>query len=179
MAKKLTASIILIITFGLIAVLTLPGFFRYSYHYGAGHAFREIRKSESLQWDSMTDSERAPYQARALTKGFKYAMLMTFGQHIPSCLFVFITIGLLTRSISHGFRVFLRFAFFGVWILGMFFLTLGLGYGGQSLPFPDSLVAAFIIYLIAVTFFGIVIGIGKLIQRGKRNRQEPPPLPAG
>lgn len=178
MATRSTASIVLAIIFGVLAVITLPGFFRYFYRAGTGHAFRDIYMSENLPWDNMTDAQRAPYQARANAKGFKCAMLMTFGQHVPGYLFIFITIGLLTRSITGPFRVFLRFGFFAVWILGMIFLAMGSGYWGQALPLPDSLGPAFIIYLVAATFFGIVIGIGKLIQRGTRKRQEPPPMPA-
>jgi len=173
MAKRSTASILLLIIIGGLAVITLPGFYRYFYRAGAGRAFREIAQAEDLAWDSMTASQRTPYQARAGVEGFKCAMLMTFGQHVPAYLFVFITIGLLTSSIPHGLRVFLRFAFFGVWILGMFFLALGLRYWGQALPLPQSLGPAFIIYLVAVTFFGIIIGTSKLIQRGKSKKEAP------
>ncbi len=177
MAKRSTASIVLVIIFGVLAVVTLPGFFRYFYRAGAGHAFLEIVQSQNLPWDSMTAAQRAPYQAHGKAEGFKCAMLMTFGQHIPGYLFGFITIGLLTRSISHGFRVFLRFAFFAVWILGMLFLAFGTGYWGQALQFPESLGPAFLIYLVAVIFFGLILGIGKLIQRAIRKPAvQPPPL---
>lgn len=161
--KSATVSLVLAIIFCILAVITLPGFFRYFYRAGEGHAFREIVQSENLPWDSMTQAE-----------GLKYALLMTFGQPIPNYLFVLITIGLLTRSIPHGFRVFLRSAFFGIWILGMIFLALGLGYWGQALPFPESLGPAFIIYLVEAMFFGIIIVIGKLIQRGSRKKEAVP-----
>lgn len=179
MAKRSTASIVLVIIFGVLAVVTLPGFFWHCYLAGAGHAISEILQSQTLPWDSMTAAQRAPYQAHAKAEGFKCAVLMTFGQHIPGYLFVFITIGLLTRSISHGFRVFLRFAFFAVWILGMVFLAFGTGYCGQALQLPESLGPALIIYLAVATFFGIVIGIGKLIQRRNTKKAEPPLVATG
>ncbi len=175
MAKKSgIVSLILTIIFGVLAVITLPGFFSYFYRAGAGHAFLKIYDSEQVAWDSMSDAERAPYRACAKAEGFKCALLMTFGQHIPFYLFVLITIGLLTRSISQGFRVFLRFSFFLVWILGILFLSLGTGYWGQANPFPHSLGPTFLIYLVAVILFGIILGIGKLIQRtmGKANARQ-------
>ena len=176
MAKKSgIVSLVLVIIFGVIAVITLPGFFSYFYRAGAGHAFLKIYNSEQIAWDSMSDAERTPYRASAKAEGFKCALLMTFGQHIPLYLFVLITIGLLTRSISRGFRVFLRFSFFCVWIFGILFLSLGMGYWGQANPFPDSLGPAFLIYLVAVLLFGIILGIGKLIQRTSRKPVAQPP----
>ncbi len=175
MAKRSTASIVIVIIFVVLALVTVPGFFWYFYRAGTGHAFREIVQTQNLPWDSMTAAQRAPYLSHGKAEGFKCAMLMTFGQHIPGYLFVFIAIGLLTRSISHGFRVFLRFAFFAVWILGLLFLAFGTGYWGQALQFPESLGPALIIYLAVATFFGIVIGIGKLIQRRSTKKAEPPP----
>lgn len=176
MAKKSgTISLILVIIVGVLAFITLPGFFRYFYRAGAGHAFREIFDSEQLPWDKMPDAERAPYQARSRAEGFKCAVFMTLGQHIPFYLFMLITIGLLTSSTSRGFRVFLRFAFFGVWIIGMLFLAIGTGYWGQALQLPESLGSAFLIYLAAVIFFGLILGIGKLIRRAIRKPAVQPP----
>lgn len=176
MAKKSgTISLILVIIVGVLAFSTLPGFFRYFYRVGAGHAFLEIFDSEQLSWDKMPDAERAPYQARSRAEGFKCAVFMTLGQHIPFYLFMVITIGLLTSSTSQGFRVFLRFAFFGVWIIGMLFLAIGTGYWGQALQLPESLGSAFLIYLAAVIFFGLILGIGKLIRRAIRKPAVQPP----
>lgn len=166
MAKKSgIVSLILAIIFVVLAVIILPGFFSYFYRAGLGHAFGEIVRSENLQWDTMSDAEREPYGARVRAEGLKCAVLMLLGEHIPFYLFVLITIGLLTRSISHGFRVFLRFGFFTVWILGMLFLSFGVGYFGIGPQFPESLGPAFGIYLAVVIFFGIILGIGKQIQR--------------
>lgn len=169
MAKKSrTISLILVIIVGVLAFITLPGIFGYFCRAGAGHAFLEILESEQLPWDKMTDAERAPYLAQGKAEGFKCAVFMTLGQHVPFCLFMLITIGLLTSSISWGFRVFLRFAFFGVWVIGMLFLAIGMGYWGQALQLPESLGSAFLIYLAVVIFFGLILGIGKLIQRAIR-----------
>ena len=112
--------------------------------------------------------------AEADAAGLKCAVLMTLGQHIPFYLFILITVGLFTCSISHGFRVFLRCAFFGVWLLGMFFLSLGTECWGQGIPFPESLGPAFLIYLVVVTVFGIVLGIGRLCRR--KPKAGPPPI---
>lgn len=169
MAKKSgIVSLILAIIFGTLAVITLPGYFLYFYRAGTGHAFHEIYDSGQLAWDKMNNTERAPFLARAKAEGFKCALLMIFGQHIPFFLFILIGIGLFTSSIRRGFRVFLWCAFFGVWILGVFFLAIGTGYWGQALPFPQSLGPAFLIYLAVVAFFGTIFGIGKLIQRAVR-----------
>jgi hypothetical protein len=172
--KSATLSIVLAIIFVVLAVITLPGFFRFFYYAGLGHAYLDIRKAENLPWDNMSEEERAPYKERVVEAGLKCAFLMTFGQHIPGYLFVLVTIGLLTRTISHGFRVFLRFAFFGNWILGMLFLALGLRYYGQALQFPESLGPAFLLYSVVVTFFGIILGIGKLVQRRSKKQTDTP-----
>ena len=71
--------------------------------------------------------------------------------------------------------MFLRFAFFGVWIIGILFLAIGTGYWGQALQLPESLGSAFLIYLAAVIFFGLILGIGKLIQRAIRKPAVQPP----
>lgn len=177
MAKKSAiVSLILAIIFGALGVITLPGIFSYFYRAGLGHALSEIVESENFQWESLSDTKRASYGALAEAEGLKCALLMVFGQHIPFCLFVLITIGLLTRSISRGFRVFLRFAFFAVWILGMLFLSFGVGYWGQALQFPESLSPAFFIYLVVVIFFGIILGVGKLIQRATKKQAVQPPI---
>lgn len=158
-AKKRSVFFVLAAIFVVLAILTLSGFARYFYRAGTGHAFLEFMQSENLPWDSMTDARRAPYLARARAEGFKCAVLMVLGQYIPGCLLVLITIGLLTRSISHTRRVFLRFAFWGVWVLGTFFLALGSGYWGQAIPFPQSLAPAFILYLVAAMLFGFILGL--------------------
>lgn len=177
MATRSIVPIVLTVIIVVLAIATLPGFFQYFYKLGIGHAFGVMADAENPDWNSMTVAQRAPYLAHVKTEGFKCAMLMTFGQHVPGYLFILITIGLLTRSITGTFRVFLRFAFFAVFILGMFCLALRSGYCGQP-PLPDSLEPAFILYLVAATFFGIVIGTGKLIQRGMWRRQVPPTVPA-
>jgi hypothetical protein len=163
--KRNRVSLIIVILVAIIALLTLPGYFRYFQRIGTGHAFREIAMSENLTWDSMSQTERGPYVHRADAVGLKCAVLMTLGQHIPFCLFILITVGLFTRSISHGFRFFLRFAFFGVWLFGMFFLSLGTEYWGQGTPFPETLGPSFLIYLAVVSVFGIILGIGILYRR--------------
>ncbi|MBW8040914.1 MAG: hypothetical protein FVQ85_13040 [Planctomycetes bacterium] len=165
--KSGMVSLIFVIIFVVLAVITLPGLFSYFYRAGVGHAFFEIVQSENLEWDTMSDAERAPYSARAKAEGLKCAVLMVLGQHIPFCLLVLIIIGLLNRFISHGFRCFLRFGFFAVWILGMLFLSFGVGYWGQATPFPESLGPAFFIYLIVAALLGIILGIGRLCRRSK------------
>lgn len=175
MAKKSgIASLILAIIFGVIAIVTLPGLFSYFYRAGAGHAMRDIIESENLQWDSMSNAERVPYLARGKSEGLKCAFLMTLGEHVPLYLLAIITIGLITRSKSRRFRVFLRFAFFSVWVLGMLFLSLGIGYWGQATEFPESLSYVILIYLALLVFFGTILGIGKLIQRLVRKEVDQP-----
>lgn len=163
-------SIVLVIVFSVLAVIMLPGSFIRSYQLGAGFAYMKILESKDMPVDRMPQAEHAHYKAQCLTEGYKCALLMTLGMTLPCYLLILITVGLLTRSISRGFRVFLRFAFLVVWIMGMFFLSLSFRYYGQSLTFPKSLGPAFLIYLVVVTFFGIILGIGKLVQRGSRKQ---------
>jgi hypothetical protein len=168
---------ILTMIFVVLAAITLPGFSGYFYRAGAGHALFDIIESKNLHWDTLSEADRAVYLARAKPEGLKCAFLMALGQHIPVFLFVLITIWLLTRSISHRFRVFLRFVFFVVWVLGMLLLSFGVGYWGQSPQFPDSLGPVFLIYLALVGFFGMILGIGKLIQRATvKKAVEPSPV---
>jgi hypothetical protein len=62
-------SITLIIIIGALAVVTLPVFFGHFYRAGAGHAFRKMYYAHRLSWSTMTDVERAPYQAHAAREG--------------------------------------------------------------------------------------------------------------
>jgi len=172
--RRSPVPLIIVVIVGIIAIITLPPYFRYFERAGTGHALRDIVTSKNLVWGSMTQSQREPYSQRAEAAGQKCAILMTLGQHIPFYLFILITVGLFTRSISHGFRVFLRFAFLGVWLLGMVFLSLGAECWGQAIPFPESLGPAFLLYLVVVSVFGIVLGIGRLCRRKKPAAGHPP-----
>ena len=168
MAKKLkNIFIVFQVIFGLLAIITLPGFFNYFYRLGAGHAFIEMMDKNKLDWNSLMQEERKPYQDYSDNQGFKCAVFMTIGQHVPMYLFIIITIGLLNRSITNRLRVFLRFAFWGVWLVGATFLAIGSGYWGQAIQFPKSVLPAVLIYLIVAIFCGIILGISKLIQKSK------------
>lgn len=171
MMRRLSRPAIFVSIVILLAVITLPGFFRHCFEVGGGHTFANIVKSENLQLGSMTYEQKATYKSRAMTEGFKHAILMTFGQHIPFYLFILIAFGFLTRSISRDFRIFLRVAFWGVWFLGIFFLTLAMRTLFKTNPFYG----VFGIYLIGAIFFGVVIGIGKVIQREKKPGKVTPP----
>lgn len=158
-------SLILAAVFGVLGVITLPGFFRYWQEAGAGHAFGQMYMAEGLRWNSMDEASRAPYLAHSEAEGLKCALLMIAGQHIPLFLFILITVGLLTPSVLGKLRILLYFSFFAIWLLGVLFLSLGIGYWGQAIPFPESLGPAFILYLLVVTFFGTVLGIVKLCRQ--------------
>ena len=163
--KRSHISLIIVILTSLMAAITLPGFFNYYYRAGTGHAFREIVISKNLSWDRMTQSECEPHEKCASAAGLKCAVLMTLGQHIPFYLFILITVGLFSSSISRGFRLFLRFSFFAVWGLGVCFLSLGSECCGLAIPFPESLGPASLIFLAEVAIFGIILAIGKLCHR--------------
>ena len=90
-------------------------------------------ESANLPWDNMTEIQQAPYQVKCKSDGMKCAILMTLGQHIPMYLFILILIGLLNRTITDRFRIFLRYAFWCVWLLGIVFLALGSGYWGVAI----------------------------------------------
>ena len=163
--KSSRISLGLAIAATVLAVVSLPGFANQFYRQGTGHEFGEITDSLDLQLERMSESEFAPYLARCKSAGARCAALMTAGLHIPLYFFVLISIGLLTRSVSRRLRVFLRFAFFGVWIFGMLLLAFGVGFWGQAPSFFDAIGPAFVIYLLIAGFFGLIIGIGKMIQR--------------
>jgi len=163
-SKRSIISIALIIIFTLFAIISLPGFYRYFYQAGAGREYLEILSSNSLSWNTMTESERAPYLSRTESVGVKCAIFVILGSYIPLYLLLLITIGLLSKSVKYQHRIYLRFSFIGVWIIGLVFLAIGSGYYGQAIPFPESLGPTFIIYLAILIFFGIIIGIGKLVK---------------
>ncbi|MCD4781297.1 MAG: hypothetical protein K8S27_12225 [Candidatus Omnitrophica bacterium] len=170
MAKKSEVAFIALITIVvLFAALSLPGFFKYFYQQGAGHAFGEIMDSENPPWNSMTKLERKPYQIRSFAKGRECALFMTLGQHIPMYLFILITVGLLNPFIKSRFRVFLRYSFWVVWILGIVFLAIGSGYWGQALQLPAALLPATMIYTIVAIVCGVVLGVGKFVQKNLNN----------
>ena len=172
LVKSGRISLIVAAVFVVLGVITLPCYFLYFYRAGTGHAFGKIYMADGLRWDSMDDAARAPYIACAEAEGLKCALLMTAGQHIPFFLLILLTIGLLTRSVSGTFRILLRFSFFGVWFLGVLFLSLGIGYWGEAIAFPESLGPAFILYLVVVMSFGAIIGIVKLCRRTGRKEKD-------
>ena len=163
--KPYRISIAIAIIVAVIAVVMFPGFIKKWYSIGTGHAFAEIVDRESVQWDLLSESERAPYRDRAMVEGRKCAAFMVAGQHLPFYLSILIVIGILTPSFFTKFKMPLILGLFTVWLVGMFCLAFGARYWGQSLQFPVSLGSAFLIYLMAGIVFGIIVGIGKLIQR--------------
>jgi len=164
-------SLIIAIVFTALGLITFPGSFRYCYERGTGQAYIEIQISENLPLHQMTYEDLAPYRARAESVGLKCALLTTFGSHFTFILLILITIGLLTHSITHGVRVFLRFAFLGVWIIGMLLFSLGYGYLRKGYTFLENLSSVFIVYILVIAFFGAILGIGKLIQRATVRKQ--------
>ncbi len=157
--------IVLIIGITIVAIITVPGFYKYFYRAGTGHAFGKIAISNNLSWDKMSESERAPYLSQAKSEGVKCATFMILGQFIPLYLFLLLTIMLLKKSITKKYRTTIIFSFFVVWIIGLLFLSIGSSYWGQAIPFPESLGPSIVIYLVVALFFAVVIGVFKLIQR--------------
>jgi len=147
---------------GILGIITLPGFFRYWQKVGTGHAFRQIYMDEGLRWDSMDEASRAPYVARSKAEGLKCALLMTAGQHIPLFLFILIMVGLLTPSVLGKSRILLYCSFCAIWLLGVLFLSLGIEYWGQAIPFPESLGPALVLYMLVAISLGIILGVVKL-----------------
>lgn len=169
--KKRISFRIALLLIGLLTVVTLPGFYSYFYRAGAGHAFSNIMESRQLPWGDMTTMDRAPFQEQAFAAGRKCALFMTLGEHLPLFLLLLITVGLLNRSIVGQIRARLWIAFWCVWGIGMFFLALGSGFWGPAIPFPRSILPAFIIYFFAAIFYGIVLGVGNLVQKKSQNTQ--------
>ena len=157
--------IVVIILISTIFLQRITGFYKYFYKVGTGHAFLEIAISNNLSWDKMSESEREPYLSQAKSEGVKCAIFMIFGQFIPLCLFLVLTIMFFKRSITKKHRNTLFFSFVGEWIIGLLFLSIGSSYWGQAIPFPESLGPSLVLYLMGALFFTIIIGIIKLIQR--------------
>lgn len=155
----------LIITITILAIISFPSFYKYFYRAGGGHAIREIITKNNISWSSMTEKEREPYISRAKTEGIKSVVFMTFGQYVPLYFFLIMTILVLSNSVSDKIKKTLKLVFVGIWIGGLFFLSIGIGYWGPAIPFPESLLSALIIYIVVTLFFGIIIGAGRLIQR--------------
>ena len=174
--KRLIVSSLMILIM-VFALATLPGFCKRAYERGAGAAFVNIIKSENLQWDQMSDTERAPYIAQAKRSGFQLSIYMLLGQHIPFYLFIVIIIGQLSRPTSRSLRVFIWISFLLIWLVGLFFLSLFSrqwnNYWGNE-PYSVSLGGALIIYIVAAIFFGIIIGMGRLLQNLLRKRTVQP-----
>jgi len=168
-SKRSIISIVLIITLTFFAIIRLPSYYRHFYQIGAGREYLEILSSNNLSWDTMTESERAPYLSLTESKGIKCALFVVLGSYIPLYLLLLITIGLLSKSINYRHRIYLRFSFIGVWIIGLVFLAIGSGYYGEAIPFPESLGPAFIIYLIGAMLFGVFIWIIKFIRQKNTN----------
>jgi hypothetical protein len=154
------------------ALATVPNSCKRAYELGAGGAFNNIIESENLQWDQMSDTERAPYIAQAKRSGFQLSIYTLLGQYIPFYLFIAIIIGQLSRPTSRSLRAFLWISFLLIWLVGLFFLSLSSRHWGNywgNEPYSVSFGGALIIYIAAAIFFGIIIGIGRLLQYFFRN----------
>lgn len=149
-----------------IAIIIIPGSFKFYRYVGTGHEFYKISKAEGLRLDEMDDAALVQYIARAESQGLKYAFFMTSGSHIPFFLITLFTIGLLTTSVSSTFRTVIRLSFFAVWLLGMLFLSLGVGYY-QDIQFPQSLGSVFLIYVVVGAFFIAIIVIVNRFRKRK------------
>ena len=164
--KRLIVSSLMIVIM-VFALATVPNSCKRAYELGAGGAFNNIIESENLQWDQMSDTERAPYIAQAKRSGFQLSIYTLLGQHIPFYLFVAIIIGQLSRPTSRSLRAFLWVSFLLIWLVGLFFLSLSSRHWGNywgNEPYSVSFGGALIIYIAAAIFFGIIIGIGRLFQ---------------
>ena len=160
--KKLIVSSLMILTM-VFALVTLPNFCKRSYRLGTGSAFGKLIESEKLQWDKMSDTERAPYIEQAKRSGLQLSIYMLFGQHIPFYLFIAIIIGQLSRPKSRSLKAFLWISFLVIWLIGLFFLSLYSRHWGNY-PYSLAFGSALVIYIAAAIFFGIILIIGKLLQ---------------
>ncbi|MFC1510144.1 hypothetical protein ACFL49_00600 [Candidatus Omnitrophota bacterium] len=165
MKKQKLFYIIIRVAIAFSMVVTLPGFVRYFYQAGAGHSFLEIMESKNLSWDTMTQEDRKPYIKIASLAGWKSAIFMMLGQYLPIYSFIIIILGLLNPSITNEFRKNLLYAFWIVWVFGMFFLAIGSGYWGQALKVPESIVPAFIIYSFVAILSWIIFVVLRKVQK--------------
>ena len=173
--KKLIVSSLMILIM-VFALITLPNSCKRTYKLGTGAAFDNIIKSENLQWGQMSEIERAPYIAHAEKSGFQLSIYCLLGQYIPFYLFIAITIGLLSLPTSRSLRTFLWISFLLIWLIGCFFLSLYSRQWGNywgNHPYSVTLGGALITYIAAAIFFGIILGIGMLLQHlFRRGRNE-------
>jgi hypothetical protein len=166
MTRKLLIVLSLMILIMMFALATVPNSCKRAYELGTGREIMNILeslKSENLQLDQMSDTERAPYIAQAKKSGFQFSIYMLLGQYIPFYLFIVIIISQLSRPTSRSLRVFLWISFLLIWLIGWFFLSL-VSRHWNNCPYSDALGGALIIYIAAAIFFGIIIGIGRLFQ---------------
>lgn len=169
--KQGKASLVLMIIFILLAIITLPGFLNYWYRAAVGNSiynqvtmFAQVNPNFDI--DIMNDLNhplREQIGNRAKQEGLRCAMFMLAGLHNPFFLLILFTIGILSRSTNPKFRTLLKLAFPLVCLSAGLFLSFGTTYWGTATPFPESLGPAFLIWLAIAGFFCILIGLPKLI----------------
>lgn len=169
--KRGRASLVLMVIFIVLATITLPGFLHYWYRAGAGHYIREQLKDVNI--DGLSDAEHMAVRRSAQLEGIQCALLMLAGQHIPFFLLILITIGILSRTTRPKFRTSLKLAFPLVCLSAVIFLSFGTTYWGMAAPFPESLGPATFIWLLIAVFFGLIIGLFKLITVLSRPEEKP------
>lgn len=160
---KSVAAIVII-----LAIVTLPGYYDFFYQVGTGRALRESLASQDLPLGSLSAIEMDIYREGAKVEGRKCALLMTLGQHIPIAVLSLLTVGLLANRECPFRRRRLWIAFAATWGLGMLSLSLGAQYWGPAPQFPNSLAPSLVIYLVGGVAFGMVIGLGRLIQSHRK-----------
>jgi len=171
-SRKRLIVLSLMILIMMFALATVPNSCKRAYELGTGRAIINILKSlksENLQLDQMSDTERAPYIAQAKKSGFQLSIYMLLGQYIPFYLFIAIIIGQFSRPTSRSLRAFLWISFLLIWLIGLFFLSLSSRHWGNY-PYSVAFGGALIIYIAAAIFFGTIIGIGRLLQHLFRKR---------
>jgi len=161
--KSGRVSMVLATIIGLLGIITLPGSFRYCYRVGTGHAISRTYDSENLAWDNMSPAERAPYLARWQAEGVKFAILMTFGQHVPVVVLVLVAVGLISKATTMAFKRVLRIAFLGIAAGGVIFLSMGI-HLREGTPVPESMGLAFTFYFGLSAVLWAVIGIGVAVR---------------
>ena len=154
----------------LLSLVRLPASFNWFKMRGAGHSYMELDELAGGYpgVDRIPPAQMEQMRQRALQDGTKCGILMVLAE-LACVVLLLIAIGLISKSTARQFKRALRLCFPVTWLLGLFFLSLGVSYWGY--PFPYSLGPCLVVYILIAALLWILIGIAVLI-RGKQQTKQ-------
>jgi len=165
-----TRTVVAITAVTLLSLISAPRFYNFHRHAARGRAFCQLLGNRD--WAKTPSYEQERIIRLATQTGTEGGLLMLLGTYCPISLLVLVSVCLISRSASDGFRRFLRWSFLIVSVLGALFLSLAVSRCGGNSSFVESFTIASVFYLIADLVLWSVIAVLSRNREGKRCEAE-------